>query len=657
MRSIEKALQDHELIVLRVIGEWWELDLTGDDKATCVAKLAELMPQLDIPGELISLPPDEAEAIRALVRQEGRMPVASFKRQYGDVRAMGPGALEREEPWFDPQSSAEDLWYRGFLYRGFDQTDEGMVEFFYLPNELLAQFEPTDFKRPAGQNRSRPANEKAEEVEYVDEDEMAGEAGDFDPDYEEGIEIDAEIEGPPVKKPRTKLNIKTPKWAEELLAQPAPEPPATPSPPPASRASAEPPPVPPASVADNGPTKAPPLKAAQPSVSDANDDISKGGSGVVDDFATLLTLAHAGRLIEGQLATVGPYLLEPDPTRINWLLSLGQTLNLLKPLNGGVRPTKAVVDWLQQSREAQIRSLADGWLRSGWNDLRMVPSLRCEGSGWENDPIPPRNALLNSLAITGEWLAIDEVAAAIKAENPDFQRPNGNYDTWYIRDLMSNAYVTGFESWDIVEGRLIRYLIEKPLHWLGMCDLAGPRYRLTERGLGWLEKRPPAESVAGPPLIIQESGVIEVPFETDRFKRFKVGRIATLLPLGAATTPNAFAYRLTPNSLEKARNDSIGPNRVLDFLKSEHSGPLPGGLARSIERWAQNGTEGFVESVVILRVKESQILDTLRKHQKTRPFIADSLSDTVAIVMADHWADLVSAAASLGLLLEPVSVD
>ena len=38
-----------------------------------------------------------------------------------------------------PESPAEGLWYRGFLYRGFDSADDEPVEYFYLPDELLAQ--------------------------------------------------------------------------------------------------------------------------------------------------------------------------------------------------------------------------------------------------------------------------------------------------------------------------------------------------------------------------------------------------------------------------------------------------------------------------------------------------------------------------------------
>lgn len=657
MRPLAKALEDHELIVLRVIGEWWELDLTGSDKATSISKLAELLPQIDIPQELISLPPDEAEAIRTLVRLEGRMPVAAFKRQYGDVRSMGPGALERDEPWFDPQSSAEDLWYRGLLYRGFDQTDDGLVEFFYLPTEFFEQFEQADFQQP----RENTTAHSFDDSSIEDED-----------DYE----AYEEVEGPALVKEKRKLDLKTPKWAEALLAdnsltsdaQPETEKPKKTKK--ETKAEAKPKKKGKAKPKKSVKTDEEPVltsvAATSPPIprrgTEIEDDapVVAADAGLVDDFTTLLTLAQAGRLPDGegaQAAPLSPYLLNTDPIRISWMLALGRALNLLRQVTPLYRPTRGVVEWLQKPREAQIRSLADAWLGSTWNDLRRVPTLRCEGSGWENDPKLARHALLDSMARQTEWTSSDAVIQRVKEENPDFQRPNGNYDTWYIRDLISNRYVTGFENWEMVEGRLLHYLIEKPLHWLGMVDLAGPQFRLTPRGIGWIESEPIEETIPDALLRLHEDGIIEVPFETDRYKRFKVGRIAALLPLEHATSGDHFAYRITPSSLNQARQDNIGPQRVLDFLKAEYTGPLPSGLARSIERWSQNGPEGFVESVIILRVKERAILDTLRQHPKTRHFIADSLSDTVAVVMTGRWSELCSAAASLGLLLEPPASD
>lgn len=145
MRTLEQALQEHELIVLRVIGEWMELDLTGEDKAAAVEALAAALAQVDLVEEMKHLDPEEVAALNDLAANGGRIPVATFARTHGEVRQMGPGAMAREEPWLDPASPAESLWYRGFLYRGFDETDEGLIEFFYLPRELAQQL-PTAAK-------------------------------------------------------------------------------------------------------------------------------------------------------------------------------------------------------------------------------------------------------------------------------------------------------------------------------------------------------------------------------------------------------------------------------------------------------------------------------------------------------------------------------
>ena len=140
MRTLKQALNDHDLVILRVIGEWWGAELTGSDKPACVKILSEGFATLDIKQEVQFLPPEENAAMQDLAKNNGRIPVATFEREHGEVRMMGPGALEREEPWFDPVSPTEALWYRGFLYRGFDETAEGVIEFYFIPNEFMAHF-------------------------------------------------------------------------------------------------------------------------------------------------------------------------------------------------------------------------------------------------------------------------------------------------------------------------------------------------------------------------------------------------------------------------------------------------------------------------------------------------------------------------------------
>lgn len=547
MRSLNKALQDHELIVLRVLGEWWDLDLTGSDKSVCVRELAQALAALDLPQEMHLLPPEEAAALQALVQAGGRMPVAAFARAYGEVRLMGPGRLEREEPWLDPAGPAEALWYRGFLYRGFDETAEGMMEFFYLPDELLAQF-------PRPEKRVTAVRESA--------------AGMF-----------------------------------TAVAAPAN--------------------LPPAAV-------------------DA-----------VDDLTTLLLLAQQTSLQPGHAAGLAPYLLNGDRERLSLLLNLGAEMDLLGMPESGLRPLGTAVSWLQKSREAQIRALAEAWSSSNWNELGHTSGLRCEGDQWHNDPILARTALLDALPHTADWYVLDQLIAHLKTSDPDFQRPDGNYDTWYVRDLESGVYLNGFENWERVEGRLLRFLVQGPMVWLGLAvtAVADNRllYALTDHALEWLAGTPPETHDVTVPFTIQADATLLATRNSSRLHRFQAGRIADLLPV---TPEQPYQYRLTPQSLARAQKQGITAERIIQFLEEGSGSPLPTSVRRGIVRWAEKGVEARLETAVILRTRDAAILETLRANPKTRDYLGESLGDLAVAVPAPHWEKLRAAVAQLGLLLD-----
>ncbi len=549
MRTLEQALQDHELIVLRVLGEWWELDLTGTDKLGCVSALAEVLSHLDMTQEVHFVTPEETAALNDLIASGGRMPVASFSRKHGEVRLMGPGKLEREEPWFDPVSASESLWYRGFLYRAFDETADGVMEFYYLPDEMIAQFAQT--------------------------------------------------------------------------------------------AGAAPTPV----SAEKTPTLTP--------VS-APDEIQTAVTDAVDDLTTLLAIAQTTPDLLDHAPDLSRYLQNSDSDRQSLLMTLADEMGLLRHTENGLRPTKTAVSWLQQSRETQLQEIANAWSSSIWNDLCHTPGLRCEGEGWSNDPLLARTALLEKLVQTSEWYSLKALVDLIKETDSDFQRPDGNYDTWYVRDMQSDAYVRGFANWNLVEGRLLRFLVKGPLFWLGMVEIGttvtnAQYFRLTDRALNWLKDIPVSSDEISVPLVVQADGTILVPHNASRYQRFRAARVGEMQPVEPG---QPYAYRLTPHSLVQAQQQGIQPDRVLSFLAEASDRPLPASVKRGISRWQERGVEGRMETAVILRVKEAGILETLRTNPKTRDLLGESLGDLAVIVRPDDWLHLQKITAELGLLLD-----
>ncbi len=101
-----------------------------------------------------------------------------------------------------------------------------------------------------------------------------------------------------------------------------------------------------------------------------------------------------------------------------------------------------------------------------------MPGIILEGI-WKNDPLKARQVIMEKIrALDGScWWSIDSFISSMKLSQPDFQRPGGDYDSWMIRSRKNGNNLRGYEHWDQVEGALIRYILQGPLHWLGYIDL------------------------------------------------------------------------------------------------------------------------------------------------------------------------------------------
>ena len=98
MRTLEQALLDHDLIVLRVIAEWLELDLTGADKAQSVKQLAAALMAVDLAEEIEGLEPEEAGALAALA-VHGPSSRLSLEKAKAHVPALRAAARDVARMW------------------------------------------------------------------------------------------------------------------------------------------------------------------------------------------------------------------------------------------------------------------------------------------------------------------------------------------------------------------------------------------------------------------------------------------------------------------------------------------------------------------------------------------------------------------------------
>lgn len=385
---------------------------------------------------------------------------------------------------------------------------------------------------------------------------------------------------------------------------------------------------------------------------------------LADDMVTLLAYAQITplRLEGGTLTTRLPaavrrFLRAPEGLDLCFQLALDLKLLSDTPLKPD--PTNAS-PFLDLTRAEQTRRLADAWRASpDWNDLRRMPGLIFEGAKWRNDPALAREAILKLLADVppGAWWSLDSFVAAVKERAPDFQRPAGEYDSWYIRDAATGEYLRGFENWERVDGALVRWLIAEPLRWLGLVEVTkgqgirdSEAFRVTPVAHAFLRRETEPAAAAEPARVrVGANGVLRVPLDLRPRDRFRVARIAKWLGLEGGE----YVYRLTPGSLKRAEKQGISLERVAEFLRAiaDERGLSPG-LHGALLRWSRHGAEVALKEMAVLRVKNAELLETLRRTPKLSDYLGPSLGPTAAEVRRDDLERVRDLLAELGLLTD-----
>jgi hypothetical protein len=576
VKTLHQSLIDCDMAMLRAVAEMHGLELSSNRQEEAVVQLAEeLLQPEEVALTLEGLSPTEREVLEAIIAQGGKIKAPLFLREYGELRAFGPGRLEWEKPWLELANAAEGLWYRGLIYKAFDEAEGYRGEFFFIPQDLLP-----------------------------------------------------------------------------LLPQ-----------------------------AEKGPLSFTVEPSSPPPV------IRQGDLALLEDICTFLSYLQR----EEVKPLRGGYLPRPVIERLNerfivkedlaetvhemgtqrlaFLHRLCRQLRLVRARGRLLKPSSAEARaWLKSSPADQIAALQAAWRDDlQWNELWRVPSLKCEDTGWRNDPLATRQRILKHLSQCppDQWLSLASFIQGIKESDPDFQRPDGDYSSWYIRQADTGRYLAGFESWDQVEGALIAYLIAYPLHWLGVTSLGHENetddvllrldlqsslpssFLITPCGAAFLGlPHQQLEEWSPRPIEIRPDFTILVPAGGSLYHRFQVERFADR----QGSEEGAYLYLVTQDSLARLLREDIKVETVLGFLKQATADRLPANVAHTLRQWGQKYGQVSLRPVVLLRVKDELILQELQTLPQIRPYLQEIISPTAATVAERDWPRLVEELRKLGYL-------
>lgn len=388
------------------------------------------------------------------------------------------------------------------------------------------------------------------------------------------------------------------------------------------------------------------MAAIETLTDDELEEVTPADTSIVDDLTTLLAYLRInsanienGNLIAEDRQAIAPHLLTRNDRRLAFLFALGITADLITTQEGQAYPKRnGIQHWLSASRHQQVKQLADAWRGSTiYLELWSVPGLHPDPTGFPYDMLVAREAFIGFLKqfVPHEgWWSFDDFIETIKAADPDFQRPGGDYDSWYIRND-DGEYLRGYESWDAVEGALLEFYVTGPMHWLGLVDLAENAARLTAYGRAFIGLSPwPNPPERHERITVDDDGTLWVSRKVSRVDRFQVARFTTWVRSG-----DTYEYKLDADGIQRAEAQGITTQHISAFLSRQSDEALPDFVTRLLETW-QGGAAAEVtfERLLVLRTVSPDVLDRIYEDPALRRYLGAKLGP-MACIIRDDYAD------------------
>lgn len=369
---------------------------------------------------------------------------------------------------------------------------------------------------------------------------------------------------------------------------------------------------------------------------------------VLDDACTLLAALRMG-FSEEKLQSLSwevPYKF------IKEILAGASILNI-----DGTPEPQNTREFLENPPAKSLSHLLHSWLDNyEFDEMYWLPHLEVEGI-LDHNPVKTRYFIFNLISNipSNQWWNIESFINAIHEKNPDFQRPAGNYDTWFIKNESSGEYLRGFDNWDIIDGELIYFLITGPFYWFGLVDLASnaqnsdfQAFKLSNWALDlWESRNPQGLPKLEEKIKIELPGKIIVYRGSSRAVRYQIARFCEW----DERNENEYFFHITPASLSMAQKQGLKVNHFITLLQRYSGHPIQPQIKKALENWQTNGSEIEINRTILLRVTNHEIIIALRNHPAGR-FIQETISPETVIIKNGSEEQVNKALLELGYLSE-----
>ena len=337
---------------------------------------------------------------------------------------------------------------------------------------------------------------------------------------------------------------------------------------------------------------------------------------------------------------------------LSFLLSLAQAAALIDE-KSQIQP-KQVRQFMESSRAKALKDLVQAWMDGPFNDLRQLPGLIFEGQ-WQNPAQETRSYILHELKQlpSRAWWSLTAFVESIRQENPDFQRPAGDYDSWYIRRQDREEYLRGIRYWPELDGGVIRQIISRHMHWLGLVELGAIEQDGSPTAFhfsDWAEALMEGEHTPDLPIEreffkIRSDGSIHIPRLTSRALRYQVARFSHLIH----EETDHYVYQIRAESLAAAQKAGLKVEQFAGLLQKHGDKPIPPSVFTMLENWKNDGVQAHFAPVMLLTAARSEMIDALLSSRAGK-YLGERLNPTTILVNEKQIKLVTSILAELGYL-------